>query len=72
MPFAVEVFAHKPPMTMMRCGFGAQQASTIEHLGLEAVLDLPLRQQGQETAFINVPVPFLLLVRLQHRVGWCQ
>src|SRR5215472_2385 len=41
-PLAVEVITYKPAMTMIRRRLRAEEASAVEHVGREAILDLPL------------------------------
>ena len=71
-PFVIEILAYEPSMTVMRSGFRAKEASTIEHFWLEPTLDLALRHQLQEVLFIYPPIALFLLVSLQQGVGWRQ
>ncbi len=47
----------------------AKKTNIIKHFRSEVFLYLPFRHQFQEILFVNLPVTFLLLVRLQHLVS---
>jgi hypothetical protein len=44
------------PVAVMRRGLGAQQTRSVEHFGLETILDLPFRHQRHEPRLVSPPV----------------
>jgi len=68
-PFLVEVFANKLPMTVFRCRFGAKEARAIQHLRTDLFLDSAFSHQCEESSPICAPIALLFLVGLQYLVG---
>ena len=75
-PLALQVFHDQPPMAMVRLILAAKQDALLREQGLwNALLDLALSHQRQESLLIAGPITAMLLVfveqllsRRQHRL----
>lgn len=59
-------------MAMMGFVLTAKQTALGHNFFRDSVFDLALAHQIKETPLIGAPIPFLLLVFVQHLLGWSE